>query len=66
MPVGKPVFLLTGAATHDERAYEDPDRFDVKREHALAIGLGHGVHSCLGAALEQGREPKGWRMEIEG
>ena len=51
VPVGKPVFLLTGAATHDERAYEDPDRFDVKREHALAIGLGHGVHSCLGAAL---------------
>jgi cytochrome P450 len=51
VPAGKPVFLLTGAATHDERAYEDPDRFDVQREHALAISLGHGVHSCLGAAL---------------
>ena len=51
VPSGKPVFLLTGAATHDERAYEDPDRFDVRREQALAIGLGHGVHACLGAAL---------------
>ncbi len=27
------------------------DVFDIEREPSVAIGLGHGVHSCLGAAL---------------
>jgi cytochrome P450 len=51
IPEGVPVFLLTGAANHDEREYEDPDRFDIDREVGLRVGLGHGIHSCLGAAL---------------
>ncbi|MHB1891770.1 MAG: cytochrome P450, partial [Acidimicrobiales bacterium] len=41
----------TGAATRDERVYEHPDRFDIGREPALALGFGYGVHTCLGAAL---------------
>jgi len=51
IPEGVPVFLLTGAANHDEREYEDPDRFDIDRDQGLGVGLGHGIHSCLGAAL---------------
>jgi cytochrome P450 len=51
IPAGFPVLLLTGAATRDPRQFEDPDRFDIEREPAVAIGLGHGIHSCLGAAL---------------
>jgi cytochrome P450 len=51
IPEGSPVFLLTGAANRDEREYEDPDRFDIDREVGLRVGLGHGIHSCLGAAL---------------
>jgi cytochrome P450 len=51
IPAGVPVLLLTGAATRDERAYPDPDKFDVRRERNLALGFGYGVHSCLGAAL---------------
>lgn len=51
IPAGNPVLLLTGAATRDPRAYDDPDAFDVERVPKLSIGLGHGVHSCLGAAL---------------
>ncbi len=45
------MLLLTGAANRDERAYDDPDRFDIDRPAGLSIGLGHGIHSCLGAAL---------------
>ena len=45
------VLLLTGAATRDPRAFDRPDDFDVERPPNVAIGLGHGVHSCLGAAL---------------
>ena len=47
----KPVFLITGAANRDPRRYDDPDRFDIDREPGLAVGLGHGLHVCLGAAL---------------
>jgi cytochrome P450 len=45
------VLLLDGSATRDERAFEDPDRFDVTRRPSLALGFGYGIHSCLGAAL---------------
>jgi cytochrome P450 len=51
IPAHKPVFLLTGAANHDEREFADPDVFDIDREQRLAISLGHGIHTCLGAAL---------------
>ena len=51
VPAGYPVLLLTGAATRDPRAFDRPDDFDIDRPPSVAIGLGHGVHSCLGAAL---------------
>ncbi len=51
IPAGYPVLLVTGAATRDERAFDDPDRFDIDRPPSLALGLGYGIHSCLGAAL---------------
>ena len=51
LPAGFPVLLLTGAATRDERAFEEPDRFDVERAPKHALGFGLGIHSCLGAAL---------------
>ena len=51
IPKGRPVFLITGAANRDPRRYDDPDRFDITREPGLAVGLGHGLHVCLGAAL---------------
>ena len=51
IPKHKPVFLITGAANRDPRRYNDPDRFDITREPGLAVGLGHGLHVCLGAAL---------------
>ena len=51
IPAGYPVLLLTGAATRDPRAFERVDDFDIERPPNVAIGFGHGVHSCLGAAL---------------
>lgn len=51
IPPGYPVLLITGAATHDPRAFERPDDFDIDRPPSVAIGFGHGIHSCLGAAL---------------
>lgn len=53
IPAGKPVLLLAGSANRDERAFTDADVFNIDRDRSEAqnIGLGYGVHSCLGAAL---------------
>jgi cytochrome P450 len=51
IPAGHPVLLITGSATRDPREFENADDFDVERQPGITIGFGHGVHSCLGAAL---------------
>jgi cytochrome P450 len=53
IPAGNPVLLCVGSANRDERAFTDADVFDIDRDRTEAqnIGLGYGVHSCLGAAL---------------
>jgi cytochrome P450 len=51
IPPGFPVLLITGAATRDPRAFERADEFDIQRQPGISIAFGHGMHSCLGAAL---------------
>ena len=51
IPAGFPVLLLTAAATRDPREFDRADEFDIGRAPGITIGFGHGVHSCLGAAL---------------
>jgi cytochrome P450 len=53
IPAGKPVFLMGAAANRDPRAFVDGETFDINRDRAESqnLGLGYGIHSCLGAAL---------------
>jgi cytochrome P450 len=52
IPKHVPVMLVTGSATRDERAFPDPDTFDIRRKlGGFNLGFGYGAHSCLGAAL---------------
>jgi cytochrome P450 len=51
IPAGSKVLLLTGSAGRDERAFDDPDRFDVNRQMQHHLTFGYGIHFCLGAAL---------------
>ena len=51
IPKGKPVMPLFGAANHDPRVFDDPQRFDIGRSPNRHLGFGHGVHFCLGAHL---------------
>lgn len=53
IPAGKPVFLISASANRDPDAFTDADTFDIERDRTEAqnLGLGYGIHSCLGAAL---------------
>ncbi len=51
IPADRRVILVTGAATHDEREYPDPETFDIDRRIDRPVSFGFGVHLCLGAAL---------------
>ena len=50
-PAGSAILLLVGSANRDERRHDDPDRFDVGRDHGHHLTFGYGLHFCLGAAL---------------
>jgi cytochrome P450 len=53
IPKGDRVLLLAGSANRDERAFADPDRYDLDRDRE-SVGIasfGVGRHFCLGASL---------------
>jgi len=52
IPAGSNVLLLMGSANRDERAFPDPDRFDIDRPLKPApTTFGGGPHNCLGIHL---------------
>jgi len=50
VPAGSAVAALLASANRDERHYENPDDFDIKR-NATNMSLSFGPHYCLGANL---------------
>jgi cytochrome P450 len=48
---GQFVFAVLHAGNHDPAHFPDPDRLDVQRKDLRQLGLGHGIHYCLGAPL---------------
>jgi cytochrome P450 len=51
IPADSAMLFLIGAANRDERRFEDPDSFDIRRKIGRHLTFGYGIHSCLGAAL---------------
>jgi cytochrome P450 len=51
MRKGDRVALLLGSANRDERAFPEPDTYDVTRAGGQTLAFGHGTHYCLGASL---------------
>ncbi len=53
IPEGTRVGLMFAAANRDPRKWEDPERFDIKRDLRGSVGWGYGIHMCVGKALAQ-------------
>src|SRR5438045_122212 len=45
------VLLFLGAATRGPRRWENPDTYDIKRRTSGHVGLGSGIHMCVGQLL---------------
>ena len=48
---GQLVNLIIGAANRDPEQFSDPDHLDLSRPENRHMGLGFGIHFCVGAAL---------------
>lgn len=54
IPAGSHIQLNFASANRDERQFDDPDRFDIRRTDKTAhLSFGRGIHTCIGAALAQ-------------
>jgi cytochrome P450 len=51
VPEGSILLVLNAAGNRDERQFDDPDRFDVRRTIDHHVTFGFGLHFCMGAAL---------------
>jgi cytochrome P450 len=48
---GQVVYGWLVSANHDERQFENPDRFAIERRPNPHLAFGKGIHFCLGAPL---------------
>ncbi|OBG61666.1 MULTISPECIES: cytochrome P450 [unclassified Mycobacterium] len=51
MPSGARALVMYASANRDEREWEEPEVFDIRRDASRQIGFGHGAHACAGQGL---------------
>jgi cytochrome P450 len=49
IPDDTPVMVLLGSANRDERAFAQPEVFDIDRDQGKSLAFGYGRHYCAGA-----------------
>ena len=49
IPDDSPVLILLGSANRDEKAFSQPDVFDINRDQGKSLAFGYGRHYCAGA-----------------
>ena len=48
---GQMVQLITSTAGMDSKIYDNPRKFDIRRDHDKSISFGQGPHYCIGVTL---------------
>lgn len=48
---GQLILGLIGAASRDPDWYDEPERFDIRRDHRARLAFGGGHHYCIGVQL---------------
>mgnify|MGYP006276031665 CR=1 FL=1 len=51
IPAGADIALVLSSCNRDESRYDDPDRFDLRRERIPHASFGFGTHYCSGHAV---------------
>jgi len=51
VPAGSRMMMLWMAAGRDPRRWENADRFDLNRKLNGHVGMGYGIHACVGQSL---------------
>jgi cytochrome P450 len=51
IPTGARVLVVYASANRDEREWENPEVFDIRRDAGRHVGFGHGAHACAGQGL---------------
>lgn len=51
IPAGARVLVIYASANRDEREWDRPEVFDVRRDANRQLGFGHGSHACAGQGL---------------
>jgi cytochrome P450 len=51
VPAGSALLLMLASANRDERHFENPDDFNVRRKPGGHLTFGRGAHFCVGAPL---------------
>ncbi|MFI0978773.1 cytochrome P450 [Streptomyces sp. NPDC021093] len=51
IPAGSSVVIVMADADRDGTRFDEPARFDIRRDARGHIAFGHGLHYCLGAPL---------------
>jgi cytochrome P450 len=76
IPENAQVLLHIGSANRDERRFEDADTFDIGRDNTRHLGMGRGIHFCVGAPLGRSmsqlifeallESSEVWEIDLEG
>lgn len=51
IPAGARVLVMYASANRDEREWDEPDVFDIRRDAGRHLGFGNGAHACAGQTL---------------
>lgn len=62
----EPISVVLGAANRDPQRWEDPERFDIRRDpNTMSLSFGIGAHFCLGHAMARATVEEALAVFIE-